>query len=119
MDQEAAEATEAVEAAEAVDESTIVTEEGYVLRFQPREEEAVTLGIPVDALVKIDRVASRRGMSREALIRLYIGQGLRQDLAQYYSERVLEKTAQVLAKHLQSEEEVSAILREIRLETAA
>ncbi len=107
------------EEGEEMDESTIITEEGYVLRFQPREEEAVTLGIPVDALAKIDQVASRRGMPREALIRLYIGAGLRQDLAQFYGDRVLEKTAQVLAKHLQSEEEVSAILREIRTEAAA
>jgi hypothetical protein len=58
-------------------------------------------------------------MSREALMKFYIGQGLRQDLAHFYGDRVLEKAAQVLAKHLQSEEEVSAILREIRAEAAA
>jgi hypothetical protein len=100
-------------------ETEIVTEEGYVLKPRPRPSEDVTLRIPLDALASIDRIAAARDMSREALMKFYIGQGLRQDLAKQYGERVLEKTAQVLTKHLQSEEEVSAILREIRLETAA
>jgi hypothetical protein len=43
------------------------------------------------------------------------GQGLRQDLAKLFGDRVLETTAEVLAKHIESEEEVSAILREIRV----
>lgn len=55
-------------------------------------------------------------MSCEALLKFYIGQGLRQDLAQLFSERVLEKTAHVLARHIASEEEASAILREIQTE---
>jgi hypothetical protein len=53
------------------------------------------------------------------MLKLYISHGLRQDLSQTFAARVLEKPAQVLSKHLQSEEEVSAILREIRLEAAA
>jgi len=104
---------------EAMEETEIVTEEGYVLKPRPRPSEDVTLRLPLDALDSIDRIAASRDMSREALIKFYIGQGLRQDLAKLYGERVLEKTAQVLTKHLQSEEEVSAILREIRTEAAA
>ncbi len=102
-----------------MEEIEIVTEEGYVLKPRPRPSEDVTLRLPLDALTSIDRIAASRDMSREALIKFYIGQGLRQDLAKLYGERVLEKTAQVLTKHLQSEEEVSAILREIRTEAAA
>jgi hypothetical protein len=56
-------------------------------------------------------------MSLEALLKLYIGQSLRQDLAKLFSNRVLEATAQVLARHLQSEEEISTIIQEIRDET--
>jgi len=41
-------------------------------------------------------------------------QGLRQDLAKQFADRLLETTAQVLARHIQSAEEVSAIMREIR-----
>ncbi len=50
-------------------------------------------------------------------MKLYIGQGLRQDLAQHFADRVLEKTAEVSTRHLQSTGEVSAILEEIRTET--
>ena len=97
----------------------VVTEEGFVLKPRPRPSETVSLQLPIDALASIDRVAASRDTSREALMKFYIGQGLRQDLTKLYAERVLEKTAQILTRHIQSEEEVSAILREIQLETAA
>jgi hypothetical protein len=57
-----------------------------------------------------------QNLSDEALLKLYIGQGLRQDLAKQFGDRVLETTAQVLAKHLTSETEISTILQEIRCE---
>ncbi|MCC3446361.1 MULTISPECIES: hypothetical protein [unclassified Microcoleus] len=53
-----------------------------------------------------------------ALLKFYIGQGLREDLTKLFSDRLLEATAQVLARHLDSEEEVSTIIREIQSETA-
>jgi hypothetical protein len=64
-------------------------------------------------------VAATRDMSAEALMKLYIGQGLRQDTSRLFSERILETTARVLARHISSEEERSAILREIQGEAAA
>jgi hypothetical protein len=57
-------------------------------------------------------------MTIQALLKFYIGQGLRQDLAKHFADRLLETTAQVLARHIQSPEEVSAILQEIRGGTA-
>ena len=77
----------------------------------------VSLDIPADTLVSLKKVAASRDMSCEALIKLYIGQGLRQDLAKSFSNCVLEATAQVLAKHIPSEAEVLDILQEIRTET--
>jgi hypothetical protein len=35
-------------------------------------------------------------------------------LTKLFSERILDTTAQVLARHIELEEEISAILREIR-----
>jgi hypothetical protein len=102
-----------------IEEIAIVTEEGYVLKPRPRPSAEVTLRLPLDVLASIDRIAATRDMSREALLRYYIGQGLRQDLAKQYGDRVLEKTAQVFTNHLQSEEAVSAILQEIRTATTA
>ena len=55
-------------------------------------------------------------MSVEALLKFYIGQNLRQDLAKLFSDRVIESTAQVLARHIQSEDEIATIIQEIQTE---
>jgi hypothetical protein len=88
-------------------------------RPRPRPSEAVTLSIPSDTLELIRRVGCTRDMSPEALLKFYIGQGLRQDAARLFSDRIMETTAEVLARHIPSEEERSAILREIHDEAAA
>ena len=89
-------------------------EEEFELNFRPRPTETVSIEIPKDTLDSLKKVAASRDMSYQALLKLYIGQGLRHDVAKLFGDRVLETTAQVLAKHIQSEEEVSAIIREIR-----
>ncbi|HEX6038537.1 hypothetical protein [Longimicrobium sp.] len=89
------------------------------IRIRPRAAEPVTLPIPVQTMDLVRRVATTRDMSAEELLKFYIGQGLRQDAARLFSERILETTAEVLARHIPSEEERSAILREIRGEAAA
>lgn len=88
-------------------------------RPRPRPADPVTLSIPTDTLAMIRRVAATRDMSPEALLKFYIGHGLRQDATRLFSEHILETTAEVLARHIPSEEERSAILREIRGEAAA
>jgi hypothetical protein len=89
------------------------------LRIHPRPSETITLDIPTDTLATLKKVAASRDMSYQALLKLYIGQGLRQDAAQLYADRVLETTAEVLARHLSSPEEIAAILREIHGKAAA
>ena len=89
------------------------------LRLRPRASERVALSIPVDLLDKVRAAAAARDMSVEALLKLYIGQGMRQDAALRSLESLLETTAEVLARHIPSEEERAAILREIRGESAA
>jgi hypothetical protein len=89
----------------------------FDLNIYPRPKEAITLEMPADALESLKKVAASRDMSVEALLRLYVGQGLRQDISKLFAERVLETTAHVLARHIQSEEEISSIIREIRVET--
>ncbi|MFL5384504.1 MAG: hypothetical protein ACJ8GN_18440 [Longimicrobiaceae bacterium] len=90
-----------------------------LLRVHPRPSEDITVAIPVDTLATLREVAETRDMSLEALLRFYIGQGLRQDTTRLFSERILERIERVLARHLTSEDERSAILREIRGEAAA
>jgi hypothetical protein len=89
-------------------------EEEFELRFRSRATETVSIEIPKDALDSLKKVAAIRDMSHQALLKFYIGQGLRQDLSRLFADRVLDTAAEVLARHLQSEEEVSAIIREIR-----
>jgi len=92
-------------------------EEEFELHLHPRPTEMVSVEMPADALASLRKVAASRDMSYQALIKLYIGQGLRQDLSRLFAERVLQTTEQVLAKHVPSEE-VSAIIREIQVKAA-
>jgi len=92
-------------------------EEELILQLHPRPNETVSLEIPKDTLESLKKIADSRDMSGEALLKFYIGQGLRQDLAKLFSNRVLEATAQVLARHIQSEAEISNIIQEIRSQT--
>ncbi len=94
-------------------------EEGFGLKVRSRNSKPVTLRIPADTLASLEKIAAGRDMSVEALLKLYIGQAMRQDLAKLSADRLLEKTEQVLKQHIESEEEVSEILKEIRVETVS
>ncbi len=56
-------------------------EEELELHLKPRNTETVSIKIPIDTLRSLEKVAASEDMSPEALLKLYIGQGLRQDLA--------------------------------------
>jgi hypothetical protein len=89
------------------------------LSFQKRPVETVTIQIPADTLMSLQQVAATKDMTEQALLKLYIGNGLRQDLSRLFSDRVFEMTQMVLSKHLESEEEVLRIMKEIRGQEAA
>jgi hypothetical protein len=71
------------------------TEEGFSLQFRPRAKTQVSIEIPGDIVVSLKKIATSRDMSLEALVKLYVGQGLRHDLAKEFSEGALEKTLEV------------------------
>jgi len=81
-------------------------------------QKTVSVEIPKDTLDSLKKIAQNRDMSVEALLKFYIGQGLRQDLAKLFSNCVLWATAQILTRHVQSAGEISDILPEIRSETS-
>jgi hypothetical protein len=97
-------------------EQNQLTEEGFELHFRERPSGELKLRLPLDVIASLEKVAAAQDKSAEALVKFYIGQSLRQGLAKLLANRVLEKTAQVLTHHLESEEEVSEILKEIRAE---
>lgn len=57
------------------------------LVFRPRPSDDVVLSIPIDTLASIREIAAERDMSPEALLKFYIGQGLRHDIARRFAER--------------------------------
>ncbi len=90
------------------------SDEAEQLEPRPRPTQVLALTLPRDTLASLRRVAGWRDMRPEALLKLYIGQGLRQDASRISSARILETTEEVLARHIPSEEQRAAILREIR-----
>jgi hypothetical protein len=91
--------------------------EGLELRIHPREAETISIQIPKDALKSLRKIAAQRDTSLEALLKLYIGKCLRQDLSQIFANQMLDSTAKVLARYHHSEDEVAQILQEIRSES--
>ena len=89
------------------------------LKLRPRPSTTILVKVPTDTYESLERIAAARAMSVDTLMKLYIGQGLRQDLAQRFADHVLDVTAQVLARHGQSPEQVEAMLREIRSGTGS
>jgi len=92
------------------------TEEEIKLQIKPRSTEPVLLKVPVDAMRSLEQVATSRDMSIDALLKFYIGKGLRQDMAELFGDRLLKTTSIVLARHINSQEEISNILQEIQAE---
>lgn len=86
------------------------------LRVRPRDSELLSLSFPTTVMASLRQVMAKRSISSvEALIRFYVGKGLRQDLSQLASEQAMEDaTAKVLARRLGSEQEVAAAMEEIR-----
>lgn len=93
--------------------NTIQTPEGNALSFKERETVALEINIPKDVLDSLERIATRRDLPVKALIKFYVGQGIKKDLAKIHTDKVLENTEQILKKHFKSEEEIQEILQEI------
>ena len=65
-----------------------------------RPNKSITMRIPEDVLEDLKRVASRKGVTGyQGLIKLYIGQALRKDLAEMREEQAAERARRVLEKH--------------------
>jgi hypothetical protein len=60
------------------------SEEDIQLHVQPRPPEIIDLSMPVDTIESLRKVANSRGMTLEALLKLYVGQGLREDLSKLF-----------------------------------
>jgi hypothetical protein len=51
------------------------------LRLQRRPSSAIEIQLPDDVIADLERIAAEKDMTLEALVRAYLGAGLRDDLA--------------------------------------
>ncbi|MEM6839018.1 MAG: hypothetical protein AAF609_19465 [Cyanobacteria bacterium P01_C01_bin.120] len=92
--------------------------EEFELKITPRPSEAIAVSVPVETLDALSRIAAKKDMSLEGLIKLYVGQGLRSDLSQLRADQTLETAQQVLAEYLDADE-VARIVDQIRQRSVA
>jgi hypothetical protein len=65
-----------------------------------RKKMMVSLRIPEDVVENLKRIAPLKGMSGyQALIKYYVGMGLRRDLEMLWLQEVPERIQGILAKH--------------------
>lgn len=83
------------------------------LKPRIRASEKIDVTIPLDTLSNLRSIAAERDMSLQGLLKFYIGNGLRSDLARRYILQLLARTEEVLNARLETDE-ATAILREIR-----
>lgn len=84
------------------------------LKIRTRPSRMISVRIPQDTLDALKKVAGHKDMAYQALIKFYVGQGLRADLATLHSQRVIDTTSQILQRHLKSPRKVFTIVEEIR-----
>lgn len=81
-----------------------------------RPTTSITMRMPVDVLEDLRRVAKYKGMSGyQALIKYYVGFGLREDLRQMHKNDLLKTIEDILER----EKVTPAVIAEIKAATAA
>ncbi|MDP2603491.1 MAG: hypothetical protein Q8S00_13000 [Deltaproteobacteria bacterium] len=86
----------------------------HSLKIRTRPSRMVSIRIPERTLDSLKEVAGHKDMGYQALIKFYVGQGLRADLATRHSQRVIDATTRILHRHLKSPRKVVSIVKEIR-----
>jgi hypothetical protein len=67
---------------------------------EERSKEVVTLTMPADVIRDLERVAEAKGMSDfQSLIRFYVGQELRKDIADLRRKNSVRQAGKILEKY--------------------
>lgn len=88
------------------------------IRWRKAESESVSIDLPKTAIASLEKVAQNKEMSVNALLKFYIGRGLRQDLSDLSANQLLDAVAEVLSDRLGSQADADAVMREIRQKSA-
>lgn len=81
----------------------------------PGAGETVSFRLPARAMAPLTRIATYRGMTCEALVREYLGAGLREDVRGHFEEQVLVATEDALASRV-TPEVAADVLAAVRAE---
>ena len=88
------------------------------LKIKELPSKMVSIRIPVDTLEQLREVATSRELGYQSLLKLYIGEGLRKDVAELKKHTLLDETESLLRKHL-DEVKVKTILKKLKQVAAA
>ncbi len=88
------------------------------IRWRKAESESVAIELPKTAIASLEKVAQNKDMSVNALLKFYIGRGLRQDLSDLSANQLLDAVAEVLNERLGSQADTDEVMRAIRQKSA-
>ncbi len=84
------------------------------MKAEERKKMMVSLRMPVDVVEHLKRIAPLKGMSGyQALIKYYVGMGLRRDIETLWLQEVPERIQAIMAKHGLSDEVQDELLEEL------
>lgn len=89
------------------------------LEIKARPSKMVSLRIPLETLEQLKEVAELKDLGYQALLKLYIGEGLRKDLSAMKSHSLMNETENLLRKHLGNDRKLHTILNKLRKATEA
>ncbi len=89
------------------------------LEIKERPSKMVSIRIPLDTLAQLKTVAEAKDLGYQSLLKLYIGEGLRKDLSTMKARSLMNKTENLLRKHLGNDRKLQTILSKLRKATEA
>ncbi len=89
------------------------------LKITPRPTQTVSLKVPLDTLAQLQQIARARDLGFQSLLKLYIGEGVRSDLALVKKQQLVHETESALRQHFNGDPKLNAILRKLKKLAAA
>jgi len=83
-------------------------------QIKERPSQMVSIRVPLDTLEQLKQVAASRDLGYQSLLKLYIGEGLRKDIAAMKKETLLNETENLLREHLGDDQKLKTILGKLR-----
>ena len=84
------------------------------MKIKERPSKIVSIRIPLDTLEQLKSVAATRDLGYQSLLKLYIGEGLRRDLAEMQKSALLDAAESLLREYLEDEQKVNTILTKLK-----